>query len=308
MMTTTELTKYIKAEALGLGFDLCGIARAAAVSPQTAQMQNSWIDAGMHATMHYLERNTDKRLNPTLLAEGCKSVISVALNYAPKEQAEGIAAYAQGKDYHKIIKDKLHLLLKKINEATPCKGRAFCDSAPLLERYWATQAGLGWIGRNRQLIIPGKGSYFFLGELLIDIELEYDTPFTGNHCGNCHLCIDNCPGRALSNNGLNANHCLSYLTIEHRDNLPPNIGEIMGKNFYGCDRCQTVCPHNRFATPNNTPELQPCTELLQMTPEKWRALSKEQYETLFSGSAVERCGYEQLLRNIAASRLNKTDK
>ena len=308
MMTTTELTTYIKAEAQSLGFDLCGVARAAAVSPQTALMQNNWIDAGMHAAMHYLERNCDKRLNPTLLVEGCKSIVSVALNYAPKEQAKGIAAYAQGKDYHKIIKDKLHLLLKKINEATPCNGRAFCDSAPLLERYWATQAGLGWIGRNRQLIIPGKGSYFFLGELLIDIELEYDTPITDNHCGNCRRCIDNCPGKALSNDGLNANNCISYLTIEHRGQLPENIGEMMGNSFYGCDRCQTICPHNRFATPNNTPELQPDAELLQMTPEKWSALSKEQYDTLFTGSAVERCGYEQLLRNIAASRLNKTDK
>ena len=296
---------------LSTPFDAIGVA---AIGPIEDEMRHLelWLEKGYAGDIRYMHNNLHLRANPKELLPEARSMIMVLMNYYPRRWQPAdkpqIAAYAYGNDYHHIVKSKLSQLAEEINKVAPHSYAVFCDSAPVLERYWAMRAGLGWIGRNRQLIIPGKGSYFFLGELLIDIELEYDTPFTGNHCGNCHLCIDNCPGRALSNNGLNANHCLSYLTIEHRDNLPQNIGEIMGKNFYGCDRCQTVCPHNRFATPNNTPELQPCTELLQMTPEKWRVLSKEQYDTLFSGSAVERCGYEQLLRNIAASRLNKTDK
>ena len=190
------------------------------------------------------------------------------------------------------------MLLKSINGKAPCNGRPFCDSAPVLERYWAVQAGLGWIGRNHQLIIPQRGSYFFLGELLIDAELDYDKPFEQNHCGECRRCIDNCPTAALDEHCFDARKCLSYLTIEHRGELPENIGEKMGNCFYGCDRCQTSCPHNRFAKPNSTPELQPTPELLQMTTERWHSLTKEEYDSLFRKSAVERCGYEQLMRNI----------
>lgn len=304
-MTREELTTYIKAEALRLGFDVCGIAKAGVVAHECEAMYNGWVTQGHQATMSYLERNCEKRFNPTLLVEGCKSIICVALNYAPKQPIEGIADYALGKDYHKIIKDKLHLLLQSINNICEVKGRAFCDSAPVQERYWAVVAGIGYIGRNRQLIIPGKGSKFFLGELFVDIELCYDAPYSRNLCGNCRKCIESCPGMALSDEGLDANRCLSYLTIEHRGELPENIGEKMGKCFYGCDRCQAVCPHNRFATPNDTPELQPNEELLKMTDDKWSTLTKELYETLFAGSAVERCGYEQLMRNIAALNEDK---
>ena len=299
-MTREELTAHIKAEALRLGFDVCAIAKAGPVEPETETMYNNWISQGSHATMGYLERNCEKRFDPTLLVEGCRSIICVALNYTPKQQIEGISDYAQGKDYHKIVKDRLYLLLQSINGICNVKGRAFCDSAPVLERYWAVTAGIGYIGRNRQLIIPGKGSKFFLGELLVDIELCYDTPQLKNLCGNCRKCIENCPGMALSNEGLDANKCLSYLTIEHRGELPENIGKMMGDCFYGCDRCQAVCPHNRFATPNEIPELQPSKELLQMTKEKWNQLTQPEYNTLFEHSAVERCGYEQLMRNITA--------
>lgn len=299
-MTREELTAHIKAEALRLGFDVCGIVKADAVSSETAKMYNGWIKEGRHATMHYLERNSEKRFNPTLLVEGCKSIICVAMNYTPKQMIDGIADYAQGKDYHKIVKDRLYLLLQGINNIHKVQGRAFCDSAPVLERYWAAAAGIGYIGRNRQLIIPGKGSRFFLGELLVDAELCYDTPLQRDLCGNCRKCIENCPGKALSDTGLDANRCLSYLTIEHRGELPENIGETMGNCFYGCDRCQAVCPHNRFATPNSIPELQPNEALLQMKEEQWHTLTKETYDKLFEGSAVERCGYEQLVRNITA--------
>lgn len=297
-MEKRELAKYIKAEALRLGFDVCGIAKAGPVDPETVTECNGWIGESRHGTMHYLERNRDKRYDPTLLVSGCKSIIAVAMNYFPAQAVDGISHYAQGKDYHKAVKERLFLLLKSINEVTACSGRPFCDSAPVLERYWAVKAGLGWIGRNRQLIIPGKGSWFFLGELLVDIELEPDTPFAANHCGNCRKCIDACPTGALSADGFDARKCLSYLTIEHRGELPENCGEKMGNCFYGCDRCQALCPHNRFATPNSTPEFQPQAQLLEMTPARWRSLTENEYNGLFAHSAVERCGYEQLMRNI----------
>lgn len=304
MMTKSEITAYIKAEALRLGFDVCGIAKAVPVAAEAAVAYNSWLQEGKHATMQYMQRNCDKRLDPTRLVPGCRSIIVVAMNYAPKQQIEGIASYAQGKDYHKAVKDRLFLLLQSINSVCAVQGRAFCDSAPVLERYWAKEAGIGYIGRNRQLIIPGKGSNFFLGELLVDVELCYDSPEQRNLCGNCTRCIDNCPGGALSKKGLDANRCLSYLTIENRGELPENIGEMMGNCFYGCDRCQAVCPHNRFSIPNNTPELQPSEALLQMRAERWQTLTEEEYKSLFAESAVERCGYEQLMRNIRARRQN----
>ena len=299
-MDKSGLTKHIKAEALRLGFDVCGIAKAEAISDESIALYNRWTEEGRHGSMQYLERNCNKRFDPTLLVEGCCSIISVALNYAPVQRIEGISCYAVGNDYHKTIKDRLFLLLKSINEITPTKGRPFCDSAPVLERYWAVKAGLGWIGRNRQLILPGKGSFYFLGELLIDQELEYDVPYQGNHCGSCTKCTAQCPTGALSDKGFDARKCLSYLTIEHRGELPDSIGEKMGKCFYGCDRCLDACPHNRFSVPCSTPELQPNEALLKMHWEKWANLTEEEYRSLFAESAVERCGYEQLMRNIKA--------
>lgn len=299
-MKKAELTQYIKSEALRLGFDICGIAKAEVVSDETIQLYNQWIAQEYHGTMQYLQRNCEKRFDPTLLVEGCKSIVVVALNYYPSHPIKGMASYAIGNDYHKIVKDKLYTLLNNINAVHPIKGRAFCDSAPVLERHWAVQAGIGWIGHNRQLTIPHKGSYFFIGELLIDAELEYDMPFTANHCGNCRKCLDNCPTGALSNDGFDARKCLSYLTIEYRGELTENIGKKMGNNFYGCDCCLKACPHNRFSIPNSTTEFKPSDELQEMDIDKWKKLTKEQYNTLFAKSAVERCGYEQLMRNISA--------
>lgn len=299
-MEKEDLTIFIKSEACRLGFDFCGIAEAGAVPEDIVAAYNSWIGQEKHGTMHYLERNSEKRFDPTLLVEGCKSIVVVAMNYYPEQAIDGIASYAIGNDYHKVLKDHLFMLLNSINDIQPTKGRAFCDSAPVLERHWAVRAGMGWIGRNRQLIIPGKGSYFFIGELLIDTELVYDRPFTDNRCGNCHKCIDNCPTGALSNDGFDARKCLSYLTIEYRGNLPENIGEKMGNGFYGCDCCLKACPHNRFSTANSTTEFKPNEELKAMNRKKWKTLTKEKYDTLFAKSAVERCGYEQLMRNISA--------
>lgn len=304
-MTKEELSIFIKSEARSLGFDICGIAKAEAVPTETACMYNSWIEQEMHGTMHYLQRNCDKRFDPTALVEGCKSVIVVAMNYTPQQQIEGIASYAIGKDYHKVIKDKLYTLLKSINNIQAVKGRAFCDSAPILERFWAKKAGIGWIGRNHLLTIKGYGSYFFIGELLIDIELVYDTPYENNYCGKCNKCVEGCPTGALSSEGFDARKCLSYLTIEHREELPENIGEKMKNIFYGCDCCLKACPHNKFSIPNKTPEFQPSEELKNMNFAKWHKLTKDEYKNLFAESAVERCGYEQLMRNISALRKRK---
>lgn len=299
-MDRTELTQYIKSEAARLGFDICAIAEAKAVDESIQEGYTNWINEARHGTMQYLERNCDKRFDPTLLVEGGRSVIVVAMNYHPKQKIAGISDYALGKDYHKVVKDRLFLLLKSINDKAGIKGRAFCDSAPILEKYWAVKAGLGWIGKNRQLIIPGKGSCFFLGELVVDIELDYDRPFENNHCGDCCKCIEACPAKALKEGCFDARKCLSYLTIEYRGELSPETGKLLGECFYGCDRCSAVCPHNRFSTPNKTMELQPKDELLEMDMNDWESLTKEKYDELFVDSAVERCGYEQLMRNIKA--------
>lgn len=303
MMQPAELSQYIKSEALGLGFDVCGIAQADAVPQHVVAEYNKVIYEGRHATMSYLERNCDKRFNPMLLVPRCRSIVCVALNYYPavvKEDGLHLARYAQGQDYHKVVKEKLYALLKRIDDVHPVSGRAFCDTAPVLERFWAVQAGIGWIGKNHQLIVPGAGSHFFLGELFIDVELEYDAPLERDFCGDCEKCLHNCPVGALSSAGFDARRCLSYLTIEHRGELPDNIGEKMGDCFYGCDRCSSCCPHNRFAIPTALPQFLAKDELLAMTDTDWFSLDKERYNRLFSDSAVERCGYDQLMRNIRA--------
>ena len=346
---SSSLSHKIKAEALRLGFSACGIAKAEPVDAETAQAFRQWLRQGGHATMQYMENYEDKRLDPRLLMPGVKSIICVALNYAPSQPVKGFANYAIGKDYHDIVKQKLYQLAQILAPLTPPLGgspnlteslpqgggregafRAFSDSAPILERYWAMKAGLGFIGKNHQLIIPGMGSQFFLGELFVDIELEPDAPCR-QHCGSCHRCIDACPTGALapltppmggstsrteslpqggglegasSRGGLegvfNSSLCLSYLTIENRGAIPPEAASKMGHTFYGCDRCQQACPWNAKAIPTSEPLLQPTAELLSMNDEDWQQLSLEQYRRLFKGSAVKRAKYEGLMRNIKA--------
>ncbi|MBR2638540.1 MAG: tRNA epoxyqueuosine(34) reductase QueG [Bacteroidaceae bacterium] len=302
------LSQFIKAEALRLGFDFCGIAKAEPVDKETRTTMAQWIHEQRHGTMNYLERNSEKRLNPQLLVPGCKSIICVAINYftaRPDENKLHISQYAQGMDYHKVVKEKLYALMHSINAKREIHGRAFCDTAPLLERYWATRAGIGWIGKNHQLIIPGAGTHFFLGEILVDIELQYDTPFKGNRCGDCRKCLDACPTKALTAERFDARRCLSYLTIEYHGDLPENIGEKMGKCFYGCDKCQTCCPQNRFASPTQVAEFTPSAALLAIKESEWKELTGERYKEIFGNSAVERCGYEQLRRNINAIECKK---
>lgn len=302
------LTQYIKAEATRLGFDVCGISKAEKVDEKVCQAFRNWISAGNQATMDYMANHIEKRLDPTLLVEGTKSVISVAMNYFPKQEIEGyqLAWYAYGKDYHDVMKEHLFQLLQYIKQIIPeAEGRCFCDTAPIMERYWAEKSGIGWRGKNTQLIIPHHGTAFFLGEILINLELCYDEP-QKNHCGNCNACQESCPMQALyidSETGypmLNANLCLSFQTIENRGEISPEAQEKMGHCIYGCDLCQKVCPHNSFAQPTTHKEFIPTKELMEMTPEKWQKLSVEQYQALFKGSAVKRAKYGGLIRNIKA--------
>jgi epoxyqueuosine reductase len=291
----------IKAEAKDLGFFACGIARACAVDDITTKEFRQWIDNGCYAGMEYMTNYPDKRLDPRRLMPEVKSIICVALSYAPQKRLPSnsyqIAAYAYGNDYHEIVKSKLHKLAERL---TLQHYRAFCDTAPILERYWAVKAGLGWTGRNHQLIIPNAGSMFFLGELFVNIELYYDKP-QKNRCGTCHACIDACPTHALSPESIDTNRCLSYLTIENHGDIPAQYAEQMGNCIYGCDRCQDICPWNRrFAIPTQEPQMQPSDDLLSMTKEKWNNLNEEDYRRLFRGSAVKRAKYCGLMRNIHA--------
>ncbi len=318
MDTIQILTHLIKAEAQRLGFDACGVTEAKPVDPLEASRFEEWLHNGHHATMQYMENHLDKRLNPQLLMEGVRSIVCVALNYKPSQylgdDTYQLAAYALGLDYHYIVKEKLHQLAAYIKEKWHGKEsfsyRAFSDSAPVMERYWATHAGLGWIGKNHQLIIPHAGSMFFLGELFLNIPLTYDNPIE-SHCGNCQRCIDACPTGALSQEeSIKAERCLSYLTIENRGEIPKEMVEMMGNTIYGCDRCQQTCPWNAMGSPTLESSLQPKKELLQMTKEQWQQLTEDDYRRLFKGSAVKRAKYSGLMRNIqaVASRKETTYK
>lgn len=312
-MEKVSIEAAIRAEALRLGFSVCGYAKAGPVSDEMAQTLDHWVNNGCHADMGYMERNRHLRLDPTQLVPGCRTLIVVALNYYPQQTLPSdeyqIAYYAYGADYHRVVKDKLYQLLAYIKTLVPeVEGRAFCDTAPLLERYWAMEAGLGFMGLNRTLIIPDQGSYFFLGVLAVDVELEessYDGPLT---CGNCKRCLIACPTGALTKDGIDCRRCLSYLTIEHRGEIPHEIGSKMGNRIYGCDTCQRVCPHNRFAEPAAEAAFALPSEVASLTCGDWHQLTPERYRQLFKGSAIERAGYEGLKRNIALLQAVKNDK
>lgn len=298
--------QLIEAEALRLGFTACGFAKAEPVSGEMARKVDHWVELGYHANMAYMERNRELRLDPTLLVPGCRTLIVVAFNYYPKQPLpkEGyqIAYYAYGKDYHRVVKDKLHQLSAYIRTLMPnVKGRAFCDTAPLLERYWAVKAGLGFIGRNRTLIIPGQGSYCFLGVLAVDVELKREPHNQSASCEGCDRCLKACPTGALTPDGIDCRRCLSYLTIEHRGPLPIDVRGKLGCRIYGCDTCQQVCPHNSRPTPTSEPLFTLPPAIAALTPTLWQQLTPEHYARLFSDSAIERAGYEGLRRNIDAA-------
>lgn len=296
-----NLSERIKEKATETGFDACGIARIAPADTE-AVFFDRWIREGNHAGMKYMENYRDLRLNPAGLLEGVRSVISVALNYYPERKLPDsiphIAYYAYGKDYHDVLKKKLRELWQQIRAIAGGEARVFTDSAPLLERYWAWKAGLGWIGKNTQLILPGKGSYFFLGEIVTTLELEYDTPLP-NRCGHCTRCLEACPTGALTApRRLNAAACLSYLTIENKEEIPPEQAALLGNRLYGCDTCQQACPWNRFAVPTPVEDFHPAPALFSLDKERLKNFSRDDYNRIFAGSAVKRAKYEGLIRTI----------
>ncbi|MBP6064993.1 tRNA epoxyqueuosine(34) reductase QueG [Bacteroides sp.] len=307
METVILSAAQMKAEALRLGFSACGIAPADTVDATNESSLRQWLATGKQAGMGYMQNHTEKRLDPRLLMEGTQSIISVALNYYPEQllpkESYQLAWYAYGSDYHDVMRAKLTSLQAFILAQFPTSvSRIFCDTAPVLERYWAWRAGLGWVGKHTQLILPSAGSCFFLGEIFIDQPTDtYDIPLPAR-CGSCTQCVNACPTGAIeSPYVLNAQRCLSYLTIEHRGDIPPAAGSKIGNKIYGCDECQQACPWNRFATPCQTPELHPSPTLLAMRKNDWHTLTVAQYKALFKNSAVKRAKYEGLLRNITTA-------
>lgn len=301
---TAVYSKLIKAEALRLGFAQCGISKAAFLEEEAPRLEN-WLKQSMHGTMQYMENHFDKRLDPRLLVDGARSVISLTLNYYPEEtqhdpEAPKISKYAYGADYHVVIKDKLAKLLAYIQENIgEVSGRAFTDSAPVLDRAWAKKSGLGWIGKNSNLIAKKTGSFFFIAELIIDLDLEYDENIQTDHCGSCTRCLDACPTDAIIAPAVvDANKCISYLTIELKDQIAPQFSGKMENWMFGCDICQDVCPWNRFSVPHAVEEFKPKPGLLEMKKEDWQDITQEVFSTIFKNSAVKRTKFQGLTRNI----------
>ncbi|MCX6236070.1 MAG: tRNA epoxyqueuosine(34) reductase QueG [Bacteroidia bacterium] len=298
-------SRLIKEKAIELGFSACGIAAVRSLEEERNRL-HSWLLDGMNGSMNYMANHFEKRLDPGKLEEGAKSVISVLINYFPALKQTDLAApkiskYAYGKDYHLVVKEKLNNLLTFIQSAIlPCNGRAFTDSAPVLERPWAKAAGLGWIGKNSLLVSKEHGSYVFIGELIIDLELSYDTPFGGDFCGNCSRCIDACPtGAIVAPRVIDARKCISYHTIENKEEVPESIKAQLHNQLFGCDICQDVCPWNKKIMPNQSNDFKPIKGLLEMSWKDWMKLEPNTYTKIFSHSAFERAGYKRIKRNIS---------
>ncbi len=297
--------ELLKTEALQLGFDEVGISKAQQL-PDDARLMEDWLRLGFQGGMSYLERNREKRYDPRLLVAGTATVITVLQNYFPKEKLPEdnnfkVSKYAYGKDYHKLIRKKLQKLLNFIESHTGKLdgARAFTDSAPLLDRAWAQKSGLGFIGKNTCLIHPRKGSFFFVGHLLIPIDLEAKENEITDYCGTCRRCLDACPtGALVEAHRLDARKCISYLTIEHKGELPDALKQQFEGWIFGCDICQDVCPWNRFAKPHNEPGFLISEQLKKMRKPDWEKLDENTFNELFAGSAVKRAAYNGLKRNI----------
>ena len=298
-----KYTQMIKTEALRLGFLSCGISKAAFLEEEAPRLEK-WLKNDFHGEMKYMENHFDKRLDPRLLVEDAKSVISLSYNYYPEqvqqEDSYKIAKYAYGQDYHHVIKAKLKELSVFIQEQIgDVQGRAFVDSAPVMERAWAKKSGLGWEGKHSLVLQKKQGSFFFLSELVIDLELDYDTPMT-DHCGTCTKCIDACPTEAiLPNNTVDGSKCISYFTIELKENIPNEFKGQFDDWMFGCDICQDVCPWNRFSKPHNEPLFTPKSELLNMTKKDWEDITQDVFGKVFQKSAVKRTKFAGLQRNIS---------
>ncbi len=304
MGSPAQYSSYVKAAANELGFSFVGIAKAEKMEPEAKRLE-TWLSQGFNGRMKYMENHFDKRVDPRKLVPGARSVISLLYNYstsaAQKDpQAPKLSKYAYGKDYHWVIKAKLTKLVEQIREEVgEVDGRCFVDSAPVLERDWARRSGLGWIGKNTMLINPKAGSYFFLAELIIDLELEPDGPIK-DYCGTCRRCIDACPTDAISPSGyiLDGSKCISYLTIELREEIPQGFQDQMENWVFGCDICQEVCPWNRFSKEHDEPAFSPKAELMEMTAREWHEITKDVFKVLFKDSAVKRTRYRGLRRNL----------
>ncbi|MEL7251585.1 MAG: tRNA epoxyqueuosine(34) reductase QueG [Bacteroidota bacterium] len=304
-MNAQQVKEKIQQEAYRMGFSYIGVAKATFMEKE-AQRLEDWLNRGQHGKMFYMANHFDKRVDPRELVPGAKSVISLLYNYhnpalQQDPDAPKISQYAYGKDYHFVIKDKLKQLFQFIHdEIGAIEGRVFVDSAPVMERDWARRAGNGWMGKHTLLIHPRAGSYFFLAELISDLDLPPDGPMK-DYCGTCTRCIDACPTEAIAEEGyqLDATKCISYLTIELRDAIPSDFAGQMDNWMFGCDICQQVCPWNRFATPHQEPDFEPHPDLLHLQKEDWEELTEEVFRKVFKKSAVKRTKYSGLTRNIA---------
>ncbi len=304
MVNRSQYSKFIKNEAHKLGFQFCGISKAGFLEEEATKLEN-WLKSGFHGKMSYMENHFDKRLDPRKLVEGARSVISLSLNYFTDHKQEDsnapkISKYAYGTDYHFVIKDKLKHLMEAIRtEIGEVNGRAFVDSAPVLDKVWAKKAGIGWIGKHSNLINKDIGSFFFLAELITDLELEYDVNPTKDHCGTCTRCIDACPTEAIvAPYMVDGSRCISYLTIELKNELPAEFKGKMENWMFGCDICQDVCPWNRFSVLNTEPIFNPHEDLLGLNEADWQELTEETFNKVFKNSAVKRTKYSGLKRNI----------
>ncbi|MEO6902001.1 MAG: tRNA epoxyqueuosine(34) reductase QueG [Bacteroidia bacterium] len=303
MNSLDHRTQLIKSEAIRLGFDYCGISKADFLEEEAPRLEN-WLNKNMHGQMSYMQNYFDKRLDPRLLVPDAKSVISLLLNYYPSEQqkdenAPKISKYAYGTDYHFVIKDKLNQLLEHIKqEIGEVDGRVFVDSAPVLDKAWAKKSGLGWIGKNTTLINKNNGSFYFIAELIIDLELNYDGPVK-DYCGTCNRCIDACPTDAIvAPYVVDGSKCISYFTIELKDNIPLTAKGKLDNWAFGCDICQDVCPWNKFAKKHTEPLFEPKEGLMDMSQQDWLELTEETFKIVFKDSAVKRTKYRGLKRNI----------
>lgn len=298
-----QYTQQIKQEASRLGFSFCGMSKAEFLDEEAPRLEK-WLKDDMHGKMHYMENHFDKRLDPTLLVEGSKSVISLLYNYYPaqkqRDDSYKISKYAYGEDYHFVIKSKLKELVKYMERNIgSINARVFVDSAPVLDRAWAKRSGLGWIGKNSMLINPKQGSFFFLAEIILDLDLDYDDPIK-DYCGTCTACIDACPTEAiLPERTVDGSKCISYFTIELKDQLLPSAYAGKFEDWiFGCDICQDVCPWNRFSQPHQEPAFEAHPKLRDYSKAEWKELTKEIYQEIFKKSAVKRTKYEGLKRNI----------
>lgn len=303
-LKAVQYRNAIQSKSRELGFDYCGFAKAEKLDADARRLED-WLHKGMHGSMHYMERYFDLRIDPTLLVPDAKSVITLLLNYFPSEEqqpdAPRISKYAYGNDYHDVIRTKLKTLLEWMQQHIGAvNGRGFVDSAPVLERAWASKSGLGWVGKNGNLITKQHGSFFFIATLICDLELEYDLPYQKDYCGTCTRCIDACPTDAiLPDKTINGSQCISYFTIELKDALIPDTMKGKFENWmFGCDTCQDVCPWNRFSQPAKEAAFQPLPEILNLSTQEWEALTETSFQKLFQHSPLKRTKWKGIQRNL----------